>query len=288
MRPLKRDPAPSMLRYRLGRLWLTPGFQRAIRIGPIVLALILGTAYLVTNQGARTALTESYASLRDSIVNREEFRVSKVQVRGASLDLQSAVVTIAADRLPSSSLDLDVAQLRDKVETLPAVAKASVRIGPGGVLQIDVTERIPVLVWRYAGAIHVLDQNGAKLGTLDHRADRPDLPLVLGHGADAHVQEALDLLIAAGPVADRVRGLQRMANRRWNLILDRDQTILLPVDKPRAALRRVMGLHQADDILNRDISVVDMRNGNRPVLRLGDVARSELTRLRAMENGDFQ
>lgn len=288
MRPLKRDPAPSLLRYRLGRLWLTPGFRRALRIGPVALIVILGVSYLATSQSARQAISTGIADIRDSIVNRDEFRVSRLQVRGASLDVQSAVVAIASDRLPSSSLDLDVARLRDTLETLPAVARASVRIGPGGVLQIDVTERLPVLVWRYGGVLHVIDQDGAKLGTLEHRADRADLPLVLGHGADTRVEEALDLLIAAAPVADRVRGLQRMANRRWNLILDRDQTILLPVDKPRAALRRVMGLHQADDILNRDISVVDMRNGNRPVLRLGDVARSELTRLRAMENGDFQ
>ena len=287
MRPLKRDPAPSLLRYRLGRLWLTPGFRRALRIGPVALILIMGITWLATDRSARQAIHGLVTDIRDSIVNRDEFRVANLQVRGASPDVQSAVAAIAADRLPSSSLDLDVARLRDTLENLPAVARASVRIGQGGLLQIDITERQPVLVWRYGGALHVIDQDGAKLGTLEHRADRPDLPLVLGHGADAHVEEALDLLIAAAPVADRVRGLQRMANRRWTLILDRDQSILLPVNKPRAALRRVMGLHQADDILNRDISVVDMRNGKRPVLRLGDVARSELARLRAMENGDF-
>ena len=287
MRPLKRDPAPSLLRYRLGRLWLTPGFRRALRIGPVALILIMGITWLATDRSARQAIHGLVTDIRDSIVNRDEFRVANLRVRGASPDVQSAVAAIAADRLPSSSLDLDVARLRDTLENLPAVARASVRIGQGGLLQIDITERQPVLVWRYGGTLHVIDQDGAKLGTLEHRADRPDLPLVLGHGADAHVEEALDLLIAAAPVADRVRGLQRMANRRWTLILDRDQSILLPVNKPRAALRRVMGLHQADDILNRDISVVDMRNGKRPVLRLGDVARSELARLRAMENGDF-
>jgi len=277
-----------MLRYRLGRLWLTPGFQRFIRIGPVVAFIAVAGFYVATDEAARARLTGAYQTVRDSIVNREEFRVASLEVRGAGPDLSAAVAEVATERLPASSLDLDVSGLRSKIETLPAVSAAAVRIGPGGVLQIDLTERVPMLLWRNDGVVHVLDQDGSKLGTIENRADRPDLPLILGDGASANVREALDLLVAAGPIADRIRGLQRVADRRWNLVLDRDQVIMLPVDKPRNALRRVMGLDQADDILERDISVVDMRNGTRPVLRLGEVAQNELKRLRAIDNGDAQ
>ena len=290
MRPMRprRDTAPSVLRYRLGRLWLTPTFRRVLRIGPLIAIVLGGGAYVATDDTTRAQLSMAIATARDSIKNRDEFRVAKLQIQGASPEVSDAVTDVAAARLPASSLDLDVSSLRAKIETLPSVSTAAVRIGPGGVLQIDLTERVPMLLWRQSGVLHVLDQDGAKLGTIEHRADRADLPLILGDGAAFHVAEALDLLVAAGPIADRVRGLQRVADRRWNLVLDRDQIIMLPQNKPRAALRRVMGLHQADDILTRDVSVVDMRNGTRPVLRLGDFARNELKRLRAMENGDAQ
>ena len=44
-------------------------------------------------------------------------------------------------------------------------------------------------------------------------------------------------------------------------------------------------VHEADDLLNRDIKVIDMRNAERPTLRLGDQAFGYLRTLRAFEKG---
>lgn len=286
MQPLKRrrDPAPSMLRYRLGRLWLTPAFQRALRIGPLLVLVGGLITYGVTDRDLRAAVTDSIAQLRDSIADRDEFRVAALQIRGAGAALSDQVTGLAAAHLPASSLDLEIIALRREIEALPAVSHAAVRVAPGGVLEIDLRERMPTLLWRHAGALHVLDADGVNLGTVPSRMDRADLPLILGAGAGDHVGQALDLLVAAAPVAHRIRGLQRVADRRWNLLLDRDQTIMLPQANPTAALRRVIGLHQVDDILERDITVVDMRNGHRPVLRLGRFAQSELRRIRGLDD----
>ena len=290
MRQMKRrrDPAPSMLRYRLNRLWLTPAFQACLRIGPLLLLLVGGSAWVAMDANLRASIGSSYEAVRASIVNRDEFRVAKLHVRGGGEALSGAVSEVAKEKLPASSLDLDVAGLREQIRSLPAVSDAAVRIVSGGVLQIDLTERVPVMLWRSDDGLFVLGQDGEPLGTIEHRADRPDLPLILGQGAAKLVPEALDILVAAGPIAHRVRGLQRVSGRRWNLMLDRDQVVMLPQERPRAALRRVMGLHQADDILERDILVVDVRNGARPILRLGEFAQGELKRLRAMENGDLR
>ncbi len=44
----------------------------------------------------------------------------------------------------------------------------------------------------------------------------------------------------------------------------------------RAALQRVIALHQAQEMLDRDIAVVDMRLGDRPTLRLNPPALAQL------------
>jgi cell division protein FtsQ len=67
-----------------------------------------------------------------------------------------------------------------------------------------------------------------------------------------------------------------MGERRWDMVLDRDQRILLPEEDPVAALQRVMALHKAQDMLERDISIVDMRNGARPTIRLNQPALNVL------------
>jgi hypothetical protein len=58
----------------------------------------------------------------------------------------------------------------------------------------------------------------------------------------------------------RLRGLVRIGERRWDVVLDRDQRILLPADRRRGALERVIALDEAHELLARDIAVVDMRN----------------------------
>jgi hypothetical protein len=88
--------------------------------------------------------------------------------------------------------------------------------------------------------------------------------------------EALDLLAAATPLLPRLRGLVRMGERRWDLVLDRNQRILLPAENPVRALERLLALDEAQDMLARDLLTIDLRQDHRPTLRLGNFAFSEL------------
>ena len=90
-------------------------------------------------------------------------------------------------------------------------------------------------------------------------------------------------MAAAGPVRPRLRGLTRVGNRRWDLVLDRDQRILLPESDPIPALEQVLALDRAQDILARDIVHVDMRNPVRPTILLAAPATGELRHIRDIE-----
>ena len=141
-----------------------------------------------------------------------------------------------------------------------------------------ITERIPALVWRVRHRLELLDMNGHRVAGLANRALRSDLPLLIGDGADAATLEALALFAAAAPLARRLRGLARVGGRRWDAVLDNDQRIMLPEKNAVSALERVLALNSADDLLSRDISVVDLRNPKRPTLRLRESA-SEIMRV---------
>jgi cell division protein FtsQ len=118
----------------------------------------------------------------------------------------------------------------------------------------------------------MVDVTGAHVDTLVARMDRPDLPLIAGEGAVDHVIEALDLYRAAAPLGNRLRGIVRMGARRWDLVLDRDQRILLPEEGAVQALDRVIALDGAQDILSRDVTRVDLRLGARPTLQMSEHA----------------
>jgi cell division protein FtsQ len=82
--------------------------------------------------------------------------------------------------------------------------------------------------------------------------------------------------LAANPFAARIRGLVRISDRRWDLVLDRDQRILLPAQAPVAAIEGLVALDKAENILNRDLLSIDLRNPTRPVLRLAPAALDAL------------
>ncbi len=285
-RPGRRDPAPSRLAYRLTRLWLRPYFRRLINFGVPMLAGLLATWTLAAEFDLRGRAVSAIGGLREAVIDQPQFLITRIAIPDVSADLAEQIREASFVALPVNSLEVDVAAVRARVETLAAVERARVRALTDGVLEIRAIERIPVVLWRTTDGLFLLDHNGVRVAEVDSRLRRPDLPLILGEGAQGHVPEALALIDEAGPVAGRIRGLVRMGARRWDVVLDRDQVIRLPEADPLGALRRAMALETAEQLLARDVTVVDLRDPNRPMLRLTDHAQAELVRLRAMKLGE--
>lgn len=268
VRRQRSDPAPSRLSYRIQRWMLTPGIRMALRVGiPFVLVFAVVSAYLA-DADRRAAIQTTIADIRTSIEERPEFMVSLMAIDGAGPALADDIRAVFPIDFPISSFDLDIETMRDTIAGLDPVKSAIVRIRPGGVLQVDVVERQPVVIWRSRKGLALLDETGTFINTLTSRIERPDLPLILGKGANQNVAEALALFQAAKPLGDRMRGIVRIGERRWDVALDRDQAIMLPAQQPVSALQRVIALSEAQDMLSRDVAVVDMRIGARPTLRM--------------------
>ena len=275
---LPRDPAPSKWKYRYHRMMLTPGFRGLFCIGlPFVLIVILVFSWYSNDGNRRTAIAK-FQEIKMSFQHRPEFMVASLDVIGADDALIKIVLEQLPITFPMSSFKLDLEAMRGTVEALDAVRSVQVRVGDAGVLTVDITPRTPVALWRDGLNLRLLDEDGRFAGSVATRADRLDLPLIAGDGAQTHIREALVLFRDAEPIAKRLRGLVRVGERRWDVVLDRDQRILLPSENPVAALDRVIALHQARDMLGRDVAVVDMRNGNRPTLRMNKEAADAFRR----------
>ncbi len=280
-----RDPAPSRLAYRLHRLWLTPGFRLLLRVGlPLVLAFGAGFHFLGTPEN-RGVVMARLAEAAESVKTRPEFMVKLVAIEGASPPVARLIRETFPVAVPVSSFDLDLELLQAEISELDVVEQAEVRVRPGGVLEIAVVERVPAVIWRTPQGLALLDRRGNHIAYVPARASRPDLPLLAGPGAEDAVPEALALIRAAGPLGARLRGLVRVGQRRWDMELTGGRSIALPERDPVAALAQVIALDQAEDLLARAITRVDMRNPARPTLRLAPQATEEMRRIKAIELG---
>jgi len=276
-----RDPAPSRMAYRLHRLWLTPLVRGVVRVGGPVALVVLAVAGLLSDADRRAALAGVWTELRSGIEERPEFQVSGVDILGASAPVRAALAALAPQEFPVSSFRLDLDGLRAEVEALDAVARAELRVRADAVLELRIEERVPVAIWRTDDGLKLIDAEGRRVARLLAREARADLPLLAGLGADAEVAEARALAAAAAPLGDEVVGFVRMGERRWDVVLSGDRRILLPGQGALSALERVLALDQAQDLLARDVAVVDMRLPGRPTVRLSGAAVEELRRVRA-------
>lgn len=271
----KADPAPTRFSYRYQRLMLTPLFRKFLHTGLPILVLLGVAGGWVAQEKNRALVADKFARMQSNFEQRPEFTVNALAVNGVDQALASEVREVLPVGFPVSQFELDLQAMRQKVIALAPVKDARLHIRDG-IVQVDVIERQPVAVWRNGEGLHLIDEAGVLVASLERRADRADLPFLAGQGAAGQVTEALDLIHAAGPFADRLRGIVRRGERRWDVVLDEDLRIMLPAQDSVMALEQVIALAEAGDLLERDLQVVDMRVPSRPTLRLTPAAREHL------------
>lgn len=279
------DPRASRLRYRIERLLLTPLFRFSLRVVlPCALGFGAVTAWFSVEDN-REAFTLMLSDLRAAVESRPEFQVKLMAIDGAGEPVAEHIRAIVPIDFPISSFDLDLDAMQQMVTQLDAVETASLRIRQGGVLQVDVTQRVPAVLWRHDGGLDLLDAGGVRVGPAGRRADFGTLPVIAGEEAEDAVDEAMALYAVAGPIHDRLRGFERMGARRWDVVLDRGQRILLPESQARHVLERVIAMDQAVDLLDRDLVAVDLRLPHRPTIRMTDKAAQQMWQFKATEAG---
>lgn len=264
------DPAPSRLSYRVTRLWLTPVFRKALHIGIPLVALFAAVSWYLSDEARVAGLFEAASEIRREIEDRPEFRVSVLGIEGASEGVTEEVRAALGLDLPISSFDLDLEELRRRLEALPPVRTADLRIQSGGYLAVRIDERTPAALWLTHSGLSIIDEEGYFLAGFGTRDVPEGLPLLGGQGANRVVPEALALIEAAAILGDRLHGLVRMGERRWDVVLTDGSRILLPEAGATSALNRVLALNDMGEILARDVVAVDLRNPGRLTVRLSE------------------
>ena len=280
--PKKLGPAPSKMRYKMERLWLTPVVRSIARTGlPMLFLMGLGL-WALSQDALRESFTEKLVEARDSLDTRPEFQIELLKITGVDDQTAETIRSTLDLHFPVSSFELELGTLREQIEALDHVKEAKLNLIEGKLLEVEITKRRAVLLWRKGRELELLDENGVRAGVVESRLDRRDLPLIAGIGAEESIDEALSIFQAATPIKARLRGLRRMGERRWDVVLDRGQMIQLPEEAPITALQRVIALQATQNLLDKDIRAIDMRVPSRPIIRMSEVS-AELIRAGILE-----
>ncbi|WP_274424408.1 cell division protein FtsQ/DivIB [Chelativorans sp. YIM 93263] len=167
----------------------------------------------------------------------------------------------------TSMVGFDVRAARERIAELPWVEAATVRKVYPATIEVQIVEREPFALWQRANRLFVIEEDGDVIAPFSG-GRHTSLPLVIGAGAaEAGPEFVADVSRVRG-LAGRVRAYVRVADRRWNLILDNGVTIKLPENDVEAAMAEASRLDADYALFARDITAIDLRLPDRLTIAL--------------------
>ena len=245
----------------IGRLDLSPrAVFISIAAGAIVLAGVLATGARAERIGA------SIGHGVDGLAVAAGLKLDRVFIEGASAEATAAVQRAVQLRAGQAMTSIDLDAVRQRVEGVGWVRSARVvRLLPDTLI-VHVAEHDRLAVWQAGGVNHVIDRHGQVIEGADP-GRYPELPLVVGKGAEQAAAEVLPLIVQRPRLRGRIEALVRVDERRWDLRLKDGSLIQLPATNQDAALIQLDALDQRERLLELGFARIDLRTPEEVAVR---------------------
>ena len=240
---------------RFARAWVL--HSRAIRRTGLVVALLAAGTMLYEAREPLGTFAATLGHLTQGELAGAGLAIGEISISGQSLTADQAIFDALGIQPHTSTLAFDVAEARQRIAGLPAIASVSVRKTLPGDVEVVVTEKTPIARWRVDGITFLIDAAGTQIG--EDAGAYGGLPLVIGDGAADDAQVMIHALNAYPQLKEGLVAISRIADRRWDLIYDTALRVQLPEQGVAQALRKLVAYQTDYQLLDRDLSVIDLR-----------------------------
>ena len=199
-------------------------------------------------------------------IGRAGFRVESIEITGARRMNAMTVYAVVLEQQSRAMPLVDLGAVRQKLLKYGWIADAQVSRRLPNRLVINIIERAPAAIWQNQGQLTLIDANGVLLEPVSADA-MPDLPLVIGQGANVQAPAYRALLDAAPALRPHVKAATWVGNRRWNLMFHTGETLVLPEESAARALVKFAEIDGAQPLLGKGWLRFDMRDPKRLVVR---------------------
>lgn len=233
----------------------------AIAFG-LFLALIAAVALVALDVPTRamTAIGEA--------IGRAGFTVKRVDVVGLHRMDSAPVYRIALGQRSMAMPLVDVDGIRQQLMRYGWVKDARVSRRLPDTLAIDIVERQPAALWQDWQQLALIDADGVVIDRVPV-TEMPDLPLLVGPGANLHQRDLNRLLEIAPSLKPQLVSATWVGARRWDLKLQTGETIALPEgeEAARTALTKFADLDKSTGLLGRGLLRFDLRLPGKMIVR---------------------
>jgi cell division protein FtsQ len=182
-------------------------------------------------------------------------------------ELTRAAAEAGTDKAPQALVD--VGEIRQRLLKFGWVKDARVSRRLPDTLVIDIVERTPAALWQSQGQLALIDDEGVMLDRVP--VDKmPDLPLLIGPGANAQEQQLGRLMASVPTLKPQLASATWVGGRRWDLNFQSGETVALPEGEgvAKVALIKFARLDKSTGLLGRGIVRFDLRIPDKMIVRL--------------------
>jgi|GEM_PF-5924749 cell division septal protein FtsQ len=183
-------------------------------------------------------------------------KVREISVSGYNHLSRGEVIKLSTINYGDSLLELDLASIKEKLEKNGWIKKALIKRKLTGEVSIEIQERVPQVAWDVHERLYLLDYHGDIIEKISDASSVSGMIKVKGESGNLDFSNVLDVLSNIGLENPPIL-LTKIANRRWNIILDSGLEIKLPSENIETSLKDLpllIKLHQSNPL-----SYVDLR-----------------------------
>lgn len=250
--------------------WAEGAPRFALRRPILVLTLILVVAGGAVGLFAGGHVAKAIGRMEAAMVapfTDAGFAVRDITLTGEERTAADAAYAALAIGKGGSIFSVRPEEARARLLMLPWVADAEVRRHFPDLVSVRLVEKRPFALWRNGKEVSVVQRSGAvitKAGTESFA----HLPLLIGPGAPETAAPIIDALAGQKAIAARLQAVERIGERRWDLLLSGGVTVRLPEEGWERQLSELERLIVEKGVLERDIEVIDLRYPDSYVFRL--------------------
>lgn len=192
------------------------------------------------------------------------FTIQRVDVTGRkTVPAQFMLQALKIER-GSPILKYDIRGAQERLSENPWFKSVNVERRLPNTVFVSVLERVPVARWQVDGKLAVVDAEGVVLTT--ENLDRYNtLPIIIGQEARHKIIDLFTLMGAEPEIGAQVAAASWIGNRRWDLKLKNGVVVKLPAKDAGVAMSQFAVLEQREQLLARDIKIIDLRVEGRAV-----------------------
>ena len=266
--PVPLSDLSRRARINFGHAWV---LHRKLMVRAVAAGIVLVAAVGVYEaRDAVFAGATAIASMAQGEFARAGFGVAKINITGQSLTSEAAILKALALEPNISTLNFDADAALDRLKAIPSIKSASIRKIYPGELVVTIEEKVPMARWRIGDATYLVDENGGAVARDD--GSFRELPLVVGEGAADDAMVMIRTLDRYPAITRDLAALSRIGDRRWDLIFYSGLRVQLPENGVAQALQQLDMYQRDQQLLDRDVKIIDLRVSGMVSLKLGDLA----------------